>query len=63
MNEELNEKKLETVTGGGIDIPSYPPVKYRCPKCGYELMADGAIQPKSLHCVRCKEPMVKVKDE
>ena len=63
MNIELDEKQLETVTGGGIDIPSYPPIKYRCTKCGYEFMADGGIQPKSLYCVRCKGPLVKVKDE
>ena len=34
-NHEVNENKLENVTGGSIK--SAPVKKYKCPKCGYEL--------------------------
>lgn len=64
MNEELNEKKLETVTGG-IDVPSYPPVKCRCVKCGREYMIREDINLTKLHCpvTSCHGTLVKVRDE
>ncbi len=64
MGEKLNEKKLEAVTGGGAEPPSYPPCKFRCLKCGYEFMMDGAINAANIHCPKqfCDGAVIKVRD-
>ena len=63
MNIELDEKQLEAVTGGNTSVPSCSPVKFRCVKCGYVYVADGALIPKVLRCTRCNGPLAKVRDE
>ena len=64
MDEILGEKQLEAVTGGGAEPPTLPPCKFRCVKCGFEFMMDGAIIETSLRCPKqfCDGTVIRVRD-